>query len=61
MPEPRGRTYGELDVLFERGVSARSFRGTVVGFGGEGEVRGERVENVSGSEEKGGATVVERG
>lgn len=30
LPEPKGRTYAELDVLFERGVSARKFASTVV-------------------------------
>jgi SP family general alpha glucoside:H+ symporter-like MFS transporter len=30
LPETRGRTYGELDVLFEHGVSARAFAGTPV-------------------------------
>lgn len=30
LPEPKGRTYGELDVLFENGVSARKFKSTVV-------------------------------
>jgi SP family general alpha glucoside:H+ symporter-like MFS transporter len=30
LPEPKGRTYGELDVLFERGVSARKFKSTEV-------------------------------
>jgi len=30
LPEPKGRTYGELDILFEREVSARKFAGTVV-------------------------------
>ncbi|KFY55620.1 hypothetical protein V496_06942 [Pseudogymnoascus sp. VKM F-4515 (FW-2607)] len=30
LPEPKGRTYGELDVLFERKVSARKFKGTAV-------------------------------
>jgi SP family general alpha glucoside:H+ symporter-like MFS transporter len=30
LPEPKGRTYAELDVLFEMGVSARQFRTTVV-------------------------------
>ncbi|KAL3455177.1 hypothetical protein BJX64DRAFT_295297 [Aspergillus heterothallicus] len=30
LPEPKGRTYAELDVLFEQGVSARKFSGTVV-------------------------------
>ncbi|GAB7329626.1 hypothetical protein MBLNU13_g01373t1 [Cladosporium sp. NU13] len=30
LPEPRGRTFAELDLLFERGVSARDFAGTKV-------------------------------
>lgn len=30
LPEPKGRTYGELDVLFENGVSARKFKTTSV-------------------------------
>lgn len=30
LPEPKGRTYGELDVLFEGGISARLFRTTRV-------------------------------
>ncbi|GES56834.1 MFS alpha-glucoside transporter [Aspergillus terreus] len=30
VPEPKGRTYEELDVLFERGVSARKFHKTHV-------------------------------
>jgi len=30
LPEPKGRTYGEMDILFERSVSARKFRGTDV-------------------------------
>ena len=30
VPEPRGRTYAELDVLFERGVSARKFSSTQI-------------------------------
>jgi SP family general alpha glucoside:H+ symporter-like MFS transporter len=28
LPEPKGRTYAEMNVLFERGVSARKFRDT---------------------------------
>lgn len=36
LPEPKGRTYGELDVLFEHGVSARKFASTKVDqFSGE--------------------------
>lgn len=30
LPEPKGRTYGELDILFERRVSARKFKTTKV-------------------------------
>ena len=30
LPEPKGRTFGELDVLFERRVSARKFKATAV-------------------------------
>lgn len=30
LPEPKGRTYGELDVLFEKGISARKFGSTEV-------------------------------
>lgn len=30
LPEPKGRTYGELDVLFEQRIPARKFKGTVV-------------------------------
>ncbi|KAJ4289378.1 hypothetical protein N0V88_006856 [Collariella sp. IMI 366227] len=57
LPEPKGRTYGELDVLFENGVSARKFKTTSVDqFGGghssasisEKDVMGEvRVDRVS--------------
>jgi SP family general alpha glucoside:H+ symporter-like MFS transporter len=28
LPEPKGRTYGELDILFERKISARKFKET---------------------------------
>lgn len=30
LPEPKGRTYGELDILFEKKVPARKFRTTDV-------------------------------
>jgi SP family general alpha glucoside:H+ symporter-like MFS transporter len=30
LPEPKGRTYAELDVLFQQGVSARKFKTTAV-------------------------------
>jgi SP family general alpha glucoside:H+ symporter-like MFS transporter len=36
LPEPKGRTYGELDVLFEQKVSARKFASTQVDPYGHG-------------------------
>lgn len=30
LPEPKGRSYAELDVLFEKKVDARKFKTTVV-------------------------------
>lgn len=30
LPEPRGRTFAELDVLFERKVNARKFEKTKI-------------------------------
>jgi SP family general alpha glucoside:H+ symporter-like MFS transporter len=33
LPEPKGRTYGELDILFEQNVSARKFKSTTVDIG----------------------------
>jgi len=30
LPEPKGRTYAELDLLFQRGVSARKFASTII-------------------------------
>jgi SP family general alpha glucoside:H+ symporter-like MFS transporter len=30
LPEPKGRTFSELDVLFERNISARHFSKTEV-------------------------------
>ena len=30
LPEPKGRTYGELDVLFQQKVPARQFKNTIV-------------------------------
>jgi SP family general alpha glucoside:H+ symporter-like MFS transporter len=30
LPEPKGRTYAEMDILFETRVSARKFKDTVV-------------------------------
>lgn len=37
LPEPKGRTFAELDVLFERKVSARKFAQTNVDLFGEAE------------------------
>ncbi|KAJ5612905.1 sugar transporter [Penicillium lagena] len=55
LPEPKGRTYGELDVLFENGISARKFKSTVVDpFA----VNGSHALDVAvGEEEKTGAAV----
>ncbi|KAF2757993.1 MFS transporter [Pseudovirgaria hyperparasitica] len=36
IPEPSGRSFAELDLLFEKGVSARGFRGAVVDVFEEG-------------------------
>lgn len=35
MPEPAGRSFAELDLLFEKGVSARKFSQTPVDVWGE--------------------------
>ncbi|KAL2800486.1 sugar transporter [Aspergillus keveii] len=44
VPEPSGRTFAELDILFERGISARKFAATEVDvFGDENERRGEDI------------------
>ncbi|TVY86494.1 Maltose permease [Lachnellula willkommii] len=42
VPEPQGRSFAELDLLFERGVSARKFASTSVDVFEE-EVQGERI------------------
>ncbi|TVY87189.1 Maltose permease [Lachnellula willkommii] len=47
LPEPKGRTYGEMDVLFERGVSARKFRDTKLDI-----FRSDHVVPVEGGEGK---------
>lgn len=46
LPEPKGRTYGELDLLFERGVGARGFKGAEV------DVFGDSVGAVVGGEKR---------
>lgn len=48
LPEPKGRTYAELDILFERHISARKFKETTV----------ERLD--AGYEEKAGAVYIEK-
>jgi SP family general alpha glucoside:H+ symporter-like MFS transporter len=50
LPEPKGRTFGEIDILFEKGVSARKFKKTVV------ERLDARTEKTGFGEEKGPAT-----
>lgn len=38
VPEPKGRSYAEMDMLFDAHVSARKFKGTAVeSFGSVGE------------------------
>ena len=55
LPEPKGRTYGELDVLFENRVSARKFRTTKVDqFAGHST---QLVEDSSDNEKKTGSQV----
>ncbi|KAL2681378.1 hypothetical protein Neosp_008989 [[Neocosmospora] mangrovei] len=48
LPEPKGRTYAELDILFERHISARKFKETTV----------ERLD--AGFEDKAGAVYIEK-
>lgn len=51
LPEPRGRTYGELDLLFEHGVSARKFKSTKVDpYGHEAGTSGVEKQEVSHKE-----------
>ncbi|CAN9152249.1 unnamed protein product [Alternaria alternata] len=42
LPEPKGRTYGELDMLFEQRVSARKFASTQVDPYGHARVANEK-------------------
>ncbi|KFY34892.1 hypothetical protein V494_06384 [Pseudogymnoascus sp. VKM F-4513 (FW-928)] len=47
LPEPKGRTYGELDVLFEKKVGARKFKGTAVDqFQGDSHVFKEKAMHI---------------
>jgi SP family general alpha glucoside:H+ symporter-like MFS transporter len=48
LPEPKGRTYGELDVLFDREIPARKFKGTQVDIFRSGELA---IINSAGSAE----------
>ncbi|KAH7126459.1 general substrate transporter [Dactylonectria estremocensis] len=54
LPEPKGRTYAEIDIMFEEGISARKFKSTVV------EKLDADVDDASDKEKKGGAILVER-
>jgi SP family general alpha glucoside:H+ symporter-like MFS transporter len=55
LPEPKGRTYGELDTLFEQRLPARKFKGAIVDMNGhghgyvsdEGELGGEEKSKVT--------------
>ncbi|KAH7161121.1 raffinose family of oligosaccharides transporter [Dactylonectria macrodidyma] len=55
LPEPKGRTYAEIDILFEDRVSARKFKSTVVE-----KLDADVVDSASDKEKKGGAIMVER-
>lgn len=52
LPEPKGRTYGEMDILFERGITARKFAKTDVSpwSGEESEGNEEGVRRVRSDE-----------
>lgn len=50
LPEPKGRTYGELDLLFEQRVSARKFASTQVNPYEYSETQKERGEEIEKSE-----------
>ncbi|KAK2000595.1 sugar porter family MFS transporter [Colletotrichum falcatum] len=57
LPEPRGRTYGELEVLFEQGVPARNFSKTeVAGL----TRRANRNDRVSDKGSEAGVSVIEK-
>ncbi|GAA6041812.1 hypothetical protein JCM8097_007173 [Rhodosporidiobolus ruineniae] len=54
VPEPKGRTYGELDVLFENRISARMFASTQADqFAGHGLTRNSTDDNDPEKGEKG--------
>lgn len=49
VPEPQGRSFAELDLLFERGVSARKFSSTKVDvFGDDVDVEKEVLDGFGG-------------
>lgn len=56
LPEPRGRTYGELEILFEQGVPARKFSKTEVA----GLSRGACDDKLSEKEAEAGVSEIEK-
>ena len=60
VPEPRGRTFAELDLLFERGVPARKFNSYQIDVFADDAGRSVGGEQVQGYEEmeKRGSVVV---
>ncbi|RDL41367.1 putative transporter (Major facilitator superfamily) [Venustampulla echinocandica] len=67
LPEPKGRTYAEMDVLFERGIAARDFRTTELDiFSGDHTTDSESDKGIEKSDvtvvenEKSGVPVAER-
>jgi len=59
LPEPKGRTYGELDVLFENKVSPRKFKHTAVDQYAAHGLHREGTQGSGGSDEKLAAKQVE--
>ena len=57
VPEPQGRSFAELDLLFERGVSARKFASTDVDVFDRSLLRSESSE---GPHEKGETAYTEK-
>ena len=47
IPEPSGRTFAELDLLFERGISARKFATTKVDVFDDEIVKAKHVEDTT--------------
>jgi len=61
LPEPKGKTFGELDILFEQKVDARKFKGAVVdAFGTDVFNESHPIKGQDLRDEKAGVTMVEK-